>query len=60
MAKLIIELTDEQYELCKKVAFENNVKLSKTKVANMMLDVATKSIKYLDNESFEQITGLKK
>jgi hypothetical protein len=42
------------------VALKNGVKLTQQNLTELAFKIASDSIKYLDKESFEQITGLKK
>ena len=42
------------------VALKNRVKLTQQNLTELAFKIASDSIKYLDKESFEQITGLKK
>lgn len=60
MAKVQVELTDEIYIIGEDLAFKNKLKPSKVKVNDLLIKIAIDCIKYLDEETFEQITGLKK
>jgi hypothetical protein len=42
------------------VALKNGVKLTQQNLTELAFKIASDSLKYLDNNSFEQITGLKK
>lgn len=60
MAQVQNELDKEVYDLGREIAFKNNLGLSKVKVSEMLYKISYELIKYLDEETFEQITGLKK
>jgi hypothetical protein len=42
------------------VALKNGVKLTQQNLTELAFKIASDSLKYLDSNSFEQITGLKK
>ena len=42
------------------IALKNGVKLTQQNLTELSFKIASDSIKYLEKESFEQITGLKK
>ena len=60
MAKVQVELPDNIYNIGEEIAFKNKLKPSKVKVNDLLIKIALDCIKYLDDEDFQQLTGLKK
>jgi hypothetical protein len=60
MAKAQIELDDMLVYEAKRIALLNGFKESKQSITDMVYKIALDCIKYLDDEDFQQITGLKK
>jgi hypothetical protein len=60
MAKAQIELDDMLVYEAKRIALLNGFKESKQSITDMVYKIAIDCIKYLDDEDFQQITGLKK
>jgi hypothetical protein len=60
MAKAQIELDEILVNEAKRIALLNDLNQSKQSVTLLAYKIMSDCIKYLDNESFEQITGLKK
>ncbi|CAB4128149.1 hypothetical protein UFOVP104_19 [uncultured Caudovirales phage] len=60
MAKAQLELDDLLVNEAKRIALLNGLNQSKQSVTTLVYKSFSELIKYLDDESFEQITGLKK
>ena len=60
MAKAQIELDNMLVYEAKRIALANGFKESKQSITDMVYKIALDCIKYLDDEDFQQITGLKK
>ena len=63
MSQTNIYITDESEEKLqelKKVAVNNALGHSKAVIINMAIDIATKTVEKLDDQSFQQVTNLKK
>lgn len=60
MAKAQIELDEILVNEAKRIALLNDLNQSKQSVTLLAYKIMSDCIKYLDNEDFEQITGLKK
>lgn len=60
MAKAQLELDEILVNEAKRIALLNDLNQSKQSVTLLAYKIMSDCIKYLDNEDFEQITGLKK
>ena len=63
MSQTNIYITDESEEKLsqlKKVAVNNELSHSKAGLINMAIEIATNAVEKLDDETFQQVTKLKK
>ena len=58
--KIQVDVTDEIALLeIKKIAIKNGLKTTKPELVKLAIQISVDSIKFLDEESFEQVTNLK-
>lgn len=60
MSKVQTNVNDLQLMGVQMVAIKNGKSKTKIDSVNLAIDIASSAIKHLDDDTFEQITGLKK